>query len=450
MSLNRCPPPRRLEDLPAELIHKILTYLDHRALTRASAASRWFHIFCRDQYQWRRLCGENGLIVKARAGVYAYPTLIPAATTIPKSSAPLSYCRANEDWYQFFASTWKLGQNWRALRCRRFELPLPHYASEGHESDIYALQVQSRYLVSGSLDKTLRIWDLETFHLVGEPLRGHREEVLCLQFDSREHADVIISGGSKGELISWRFSTARIISNVAKAHRDAIAGLKFDQSFLVTASRDMTIKIWELPTLCTNPATTEILASSVKPFNTLTGHLGPVNAIDLSGDTIVSASADGVVKIWSILQGVCLKSVQEPRSIACVYFDGRMIITGGKNKRLSIYDHCLQSKVTASLPHDSLVRTISACLNTSSTGIIASGSHDGSVRIWTRSAKGKWRSKSLDATSGRAQTTAASHTAHSTSGESQRRILSLHSDNRRLVCCPDSTKIVGWDFARGD
>ena len=443
MTLNSPPPSPRLDDLPAELIRHILTYLDHRTLTRASAASKSFHGFCSDQYQWRRLCEENGLIVKTRAGVYAYPTLVPAATTIPKSSAQPTSCRANEDWYQFFASTWKLGQNWRSLCCERFELPLAEYAYEGHESDIYALQVQGKYLVSGSLDKTLRIWDLDTFRLVGEPLRGHREEVLCLQFDWRRHADVIISGGSKGELISWRFSTTAMINNVDKAHRDAITGLKFDQSVLVTASKDMTIKIWQLSTLCTDSA------SPIRPLNTLTGHLGPVNAIDLSGDTIVSASADRTVKVWSILQGVCLNSVQEPRSIACVYFDGRTIITGGKNKSLRIYDHCLQSKISASIPHDSQVRTVSACLNISSTGIIATGSHDGSVRIWTRTAKGKWRSKSLDAAGAWLQT-AASHTEHSTLHEGQRRILSLHSDNRRLACCPDSSKIVGWDFASGN
>ena len=249
--------------------------------------------------------------------------------------------------------------------------------------------------------------------------------------------------GHRGELISWRFSTTAMINNVDKAHRDAITGLKFDQSVLVTASKDMTIKIWQLSTLCTDSA------SPIRPLNILTGHLGPVNAIDLSGDTIVSASADRTVKVWSILQGVCLNSVQEPRSIACVYFDGRTIITGGKNKSLKIYDHCLQSKISASIPHDSQVRTVSACLNISSTGIIATGSHDGSVRVWTRTAKGKWRSKSLDAAGGWGQIPAASHTEHS-SDESQRRILSLHSDNRRLACCPDSSKIVGWDFASGN
>jgi len=444
MLLNVPPPPRRLEGLPAELIHHILTYLDHQTLTRVSAVSKPFHGFCSDQYQWRRLCEENGLIVKTRAGVYAYRTLIPAATSIPTLSMQPSSSRSNEDWYQFFASTWKLARNWRTLRCERFELPTPEHAYEGHESDIYALQVQGRYLVSGSLDKTLRIWDLDTLRLVGEPLRGHREEVLCLYFDSRKHADVIISGGSKGELISWRFSKTRIINNVNKAHRDAITGLKFDESFLVTASKDMTIRIWDLPTLCTSSA------SPIKPLNILIGHLGPVNAVDLSGDTIVSASADGHVKIWSLLQGVCLKSIQEPRSIACVYFDGRTIITGGKTKSLRIYDHYLQSQAPGSIPHDSPVRTISACLNVSSSGIIASGSHDGSVRIWTKSAKGRWRSKCLNATDGRAQTTAASRAAQYTSDGSQRRILSLHSDHRRLAYCPDSSRIFGWDFARED
>jgi len=85
-------------------------------------------------------------------------------------------------------------------------------------------------------------------------------------------------------------SNTRIINHGGKAQRNAITGLKFDQSFLVTVSKDMTVKISEVPSLCRDSA------SPIRPLNTLTGHLGPVTAIDFSGDTIVSASAGGTAE----------------------------------------------------------------------------------------------------------------------------------------------------------
>ena len=406
MSSYAASPACRLQDLPPELIRTILIYLcdDVRTLLALSATSPWLRDFSRDQLLWKSVCEER-LMLSARP-------------------------YEPRDWRKFFQKTYKLAENWAELRGTKFELPLPNHPNEGHEDGVYALQVQGRYLVSGSLDKTVRIWNLRTLRLIGKPLRGHQEAVLCLQFDSRDGRDVIISGDKKGDLIAWSLSTAKIINKIDNAHRDAIAGLKFDQSFLVTASKDLKINVWELRTLCTTSGVIETSASPIEPYTSLTGHAHPVNAVDLFGDTVVSASADHIVKIWSISQRACLASVMEPRSIACVYFDGGTIISGGKYGSLRLYDRCLQLK--ESMAHGSPIRAVSALLNDhSGSGLIVSGCQNGSVRVWRKTRGRKWRSQSL---------------AESTLEESSRPILSLHCDHRRLAYCPNSSKIVGWDM----
>ncbi|KAF2478458.1 WD40-repeat-containing domain protein [Neohortaea acidophila] len=442
MTLDMAVPRAPFDMLPTEIIREILTYLNHRELLRTSAVARLLHVLCKDPNQWRRLCEQNGLIVKLRLGVYTCPKLIRPETTIPTSLSQHSPNPVRCNWYQHFKHTWKLSQNWQTLRCRKFQLPRSAYAHEGHTDDIYALQTQGKYLVSGSLDKTIRIWDLDTHRLASEPLRGHQEEVICLQFDAHRDTNAIVSGGSRGELISWRFSPPGMLRRIVKAHDGSITGLKFDRTLLVTASVDTKIKVWSLSTIRLK-ALEQISSDTIAPLNVLTGHDGPINAIDFSGDTIVSGAADGTMKIWSIEHGVCLKSVEEPRSIACVYFNERTIISGGRNNSITIYDRHLRA--WAFLPHNAMVRTVTAMLDVSSTGIIITGDQDGSILVWRSAGHGQWRSVRFDPIIQSATWNANTSTGHSLLTQ-RRRILSLHSDGQRLACCPESSNIVGWDF----
>jgi F-box and WD-40 domain protein 1/11 len=182
----------------------------------------------------------------------------------------------------------RLVNNWAAGRFSNFQLPQPEHANEGHTQYIYAVQMYGQHLVSGSLDRTIRIWNLDSNRLVGQPLAGHHDGVHCLQFDPRTGHDIIISGSLGGELILWTFSSGKMLERVAYAHHDAIVCLKFDEKLLITSSADETIKVWDRQSL-----------RHTEPVKTLNGHEGSVNAIDFAADTLVSASAkDGLA--WHI------------------------------------------------------------------------------------------------------------------------------------------------------
>ncbi|KAK0810689.1 hypothetical protein LTR59_002201 [Friedmanniomyces endolithicus] len=279
------------------------------------------------------------------------------------------------DWYNLYKQRTRLNQNWMAGRFVNPQLPHPNHPAEGHTDDIYAIQLQGKHLVSGSVDRTIRIWDVDTGRLVGEPLQGHAGSVLCLQFDPRDHEDTIVSGGAGGELIFWVFSTRTKIKIVSNAHGDAVTCLKFDQTRLVTCSQDETIKVWDRMTLSAQ---------------ILTGHRGSVNAIDFSGDTLVSASGDRTVKVWSISENVCLRTVEEPRSVACVRLHGDWVMSGGRDGCLRMYNALLDPQGAPLFGHSDLVRTFQARLTDGPTETIVSGSYDGSVLVWMRTSKGHW------------------------------------------------------------
>ncbi|KAG2345951.1 WD40 repeat-like protein [Suillus weaverae] len=98
-------------------------------------------------------------------------------------------------------------------------------------------------MVTGSYDKTLRLWDLET-GVVLKKMEGHTSEVRALAV-SRD-GQIIASGDEGGRLITWHGETGESLTQPIKAHSEQITSLDFspDGTVLATGSRDWTTKFW--------------------------------------------------------------------------------------------------------------------------------------------------------------------------------------------------------------
>ncbi|KAL8649091.1 MAG: hypothetical protein Q9210_004607 [Variospora velana] len=285
----------------------------------------------------------------------------------------------------------KLEENWDAGAYQSFQLPHRDHPEEAHKECVYTIQYSGKYLVSGSRDKTLRKWDLDTQRLIGKPLVGHNASVLCLQFDNSPGADMIASGSSDRDVILWQFSTGRMIKKIPRAHEESVLNLKFDSRFLVTCSKDKTIKIWNRQELSpgdrdypvkgvqgggTCPAfilnlqemgigadllTTEEKAPvpPYSPIMVLESHNAAVNAIQIYQDQLVSASGDRQVHLWDIHTGVRTSVCRgHTKGIACVQYDGKRIVSGSSDNTIRIFDPVSQAEVACLKGHTLLVRTI--------------------------------------------------------------------------------------------
>ncbi|KAG2346823.1 WD40 repeat-like protein [Suillus weaverae] len=115
-----------------------------------------------------------------------------------------------------------------------------------HEGYVRAVAVfpDRRRMVTGSDDKTLRLWDLET-GVVLKKLEGHRNGVLRLAV-SRD-GQLIASGDSDGEVIVWHGETGEPLTQPIKAHSSFITSLDFsaDGKVLATGSSwGKAMKLW--------------------------------------------------------------------------------------------------------------------------------------------------------------------------------------------------------------
>jgi F-box and WD-40 domain protein 1/11 len=187
----------------------------------------------------------------------------------------------------------------------------------------------------------------------------------------------------------WQFSTGRIIKEIQKAHSESVLNLRFDDRYLVTCSKDKTIKVWNRkemwPTDDTYPSSTTKSAARfpsyiinmqtqvesqhlrfkpLVPYSlimTLEGHGAAVNAIQILDGQIVSASGDRSVKIWDVRTGACTRTFSgHTKGIACVQFDGRRIVSGSSDESVRIFDRATGAEIACLNGHSNLVRTVQA------------------------------------------------------------------------------------------
>ncbi|KAK4152306.1 hypothetical protein C8A00DRAFT_35001 [Chaetomidium leptoderma] len=287
------------------------------------------------------------------------------------------------NWKYLYTMRRRLESNWERGKYANFQFPHPAHPEEGHQECVYSLQHNPQYLVSGSRDRTLKVWDMKSRRCL-RTLVKHRGSVLCLQFDSDPEEDLVVSGSSDSDVIVWQFSTGQPIQTLKHAHRESVLNVRFDKRILVTCSKDKTIKVFNRKPLRhgdmgyqeVDPIPTNIkdygysLPMTPDDFpvipawtliGCLEGHSAAVNAVQIHDREVVSASGDRHIKVWDWPTQVCTRTiVGHNKGIACVQYDGRRIVSGSSDNEVKVFDRQTGLEVANLRSHSSLVRTVQA------------------------------------------------------------------------------------------
>ena len=323
---------------------------------------------------------------------------------------------------------------------------------EGHTDSVYCVQFDEDKILTGSRDRTVRIWDARTYECIkvlGVPSRGagsvvpplpvdvadrgqrpfaklfssrsivepertapwlfmyHNGSILCLQYDDK----MMVTGSSDCTLIIWDVKAGYRPLQRLREHTAGVLDVCFDEKHIVSCSKDATICLWDRNT-----------GDLLKKLN---GHRGPVNAVQLRGNLVVSASGDGIAKLWNLTSGLCIKEFpSKDRGMACVEFspDSRTILAGGNDQVIYQFDTSTGELVREMKGHEGLVRSLHL---DSASGRVVSGSYDTSV-------------KAYDMRSGE---TIVNFTKWTSSW-----ILSAKADYRRIIATSQDSRAVIMDF----
>ncbi len=105
------------------------------------------------------------------------------------------------------------------------------------------LSPDGKVLISGSQDKTIKIWHLETQKLI-YTLKGHTDGVQALALSP--NGQIIASGSADKTIKLWHLQTGELLATFT-GHSHTVTAVAFSHSgdLLVSASLDKTIKIWQ-------------------------------------------------------------------------------------------------------------------------------------------------------------------------------------------------------------
>jgi WD40 repeat protein len=204
----------------------------------------------------------------------------------------------------------------------------------GHEAEIDAIAISpdKKVLASGSHDKTIKLWNLQTGKLIctfGSLLTwgAHKETVSCLAFSP--DGQTLISGSYDGTIKFWNLQT-RDKPRTFKAGLGVKAiAIGRDGQLLASTNWDGKVRLWQI--------------DSGELLHTLEGHSYSVTCFTFSPDgrTLASAgSYDKTILVWNLQTGQVLHSLTgHKNAVTCLAFtwDGQTLVSASEDKTIKVW-----------------------------------------------------------------------------------------------------------------
>jgi len=232
-----------------------------------------------------------------------------------------------------------LAGTWPGFAAEKAERPELFWQT-GHTSAVCALALSpdGRQALTGSIDRTARLWDAATGKEI-RCFRGHTQTVLSVAFspDGRR----AITGGLDQSARIWDAATGKQIRRFGVKTGWcvilSVAAASVRKSVL-TAGTDNLARLWN--------------AETGEEVRTFRGHAGCVNAAVFSADgsQVLTGSQDGTARLWDAATGREIRKFGKAQSgggrpeAAKIIFsvalssDGRRVLTGNGDKTARVWD----------------------------------------------------------------------------------------------------------------
>ena len=252
---------------------------------------------------------------------------------------------------------------------------------QGHESGIrfVAFSPDGERIVSGSGDKTVRLWDARTGASIGQPFKGHEGGIRSVAFSP--DGERIVSGSDDKTVRLWDAKTGAQIGQPFKGHEEGVSSVAFspDGERIVSGGGDNTVRLWDAKTG----------AQIGQPFK---GHKIVMSvAFSPDGQRIVSSGWDNMVRLWDTKTGAPIgrpfkghesENMFGLGSVYSVAFspDGERIVSGSSDKTVRLWD--VKTGAQIGQPFKGHEAEVMSVAFSPDGGRIISGSSDKTVRLW--------------------------------------------------------------------
>lgn len=162
----------------------------------------------------------------------------------------------------------------------------------GHQGAVYALATGNNMLFSGGHDTSIRVWrfDAATAGFVfASTLQAHTAGVSSLEVAENTR---LLSGSMDASIKMWDLTTGQLLQSIDQAHQDVVTQMVYWESHLLSCAIDGSIKVWGAS--ATNPGMLELKTSFPEDPNA---------GSPFGGGGARPTTRDGVLTMCGLLDG---------------------------------------------------------------------------------------------------------------------------------------------------
>jgi WD40 repeat protein len=181
-------------------------------------------------------------------------------------------------------------------------------------------------IASGSNDRTICVWDVQTGQLILRLIYTYKVTSLVFSPDGKK----IVSGNTANTIHLLDAETGQFIC-IFTGHTASVMSVAIspDGTKIVSGSKDKNIRLWN--------------AETGECIRRLVCHFHYVNSVAFSpdGDMILSGSGDRTVRLWNASTGQLIQTLYDhTNGVYSVAFspDGSMIVSGSGDKTIRVWD----------------------------------------------------------------------------------------------------------------
>jgi WD40 repeat protein len=243
----------------------------------------------------------------------------------------------------------------------------------GHTNAVRAVTFSpdGRRVLTGSLDKTARLWDAKTGAAV-TTLGGHTSAVIAVAF--APDGNRVLTGSWDKTAKLWDAATGAVLVTL-QGHKAPLSAVAFspDGTRVLTGSDDSTARLWD--------------AATGAAIATLDGHTAGVNAVtfSLDGERALTGSDDGTARLWDTKTGAEIATLRgHTAPVHGVAFspDGTRVLTGAWDKTARLWNAATGAAVATLDGHTDPVEAVAFSPDGKR---IVTGAEDKTARVWDAS-----------------------------------------------------------------
>ncbi|CAM9961933.1 unnamed protein product, partial [Chrysoparadoxa australica] len=181
------------------------------------------------------------------------------------------------------------------IKIKGYEIDLPEVGKVNSRVNVLTIQPDNNDIYAGLEDGQLLVFGEDVKQIQGKS--PYAINALAISPDQK----LLIIGRELGDAIIWDIEKKEIIRTIS-GHQSAVTDVDFHptQNTVLTASRDGTVKIWDI-------------FNSKKLPQVLDDHLSWVltASFDPSGKKVISGSSDNYIRVWPIAPSVLADRICE-------------------------------------------------------------------------------------------------------------------------------------------